>query len=201
MRTRVIFLSALLSSAIILSSAAASDQPASDTVQRLQAAYNAETNAYERYRAFAARADEEGYTQVATLFRALARSEQILYTNHMDAIRELGSAPQSDPEIPVAESTKENLQTAARKTEPYEHDSSYATYARRAKTAGNPRAAKCFEYVRDVEAANLRLITAAVKNLEQMRGPIRGYYICANSGFTSAALDASRCTGSWELVK
>ena len=53
---------------------AADGGPALVTLDRLQAAYRAENIAQERYLAFAAKADEEGYKQAASLFRAVARA-------------------------------------------------------------------------------------------------------------------------------
>jgi hypothetical protein len=72
----------------------AADGPNLVTVDRLQAAYRAENIAQERYLAFAKQADEEGYKQVGSLFRTVARSKQILYTFHFDAIKELGGVPE-----------------------------------------------------------------------------------------------------------
>jgi rubrerythrin len=86
----------------------AADGPNLVTVDRLQAAYRAENITQERYLAFAKKADDEGYKQVGSLFRTVARSEQILYTFHFDAINELGGVPEEvASEPPTVASTKE----------------------------------------------------------------------------------------------
>ena len=58
-----------------------------NTLGNLVAAYNGESNAHVRYAAFALKADEEGFTQVASLFRAASRAEEIHAANHATVIR------------------------------------------------------------------------------------------------------------------
>lgn len=179
------------------------DGPNLMTVQHLQAAYRAETIAQERYMAFAVKADDEGYKQVASLFRAVARAEQILYTYHFDTIKALGGVPEEVvAEQPTVGSTKENLEKASNKTEADQLDAELATYVKAARAEGNRDAAKVLEYARVVEAQNFRLFAGAAKSLEQMRGTPKGYYICGVTGFVSATLDQSGCPGpDWERVK
>jgi len=182
---------------------AADGGPALVTLDRLQAAYRAENIAQERYLAFAAKADEEGYKQAASLFRAVARAEQILYTYHFDAIKELGGVPaEVESQPPTVGSTKENLEKSSNKAEAEEFDSDYTTYVKAARAEGNRTAAKVLEYARIVEAQNVRLFAVAAKSLDQMRGGPKGYYICGVSGVVSPTLDAANCSGpDWERVR
>ena len=182
---------------------AADGGPNLATIDRLQAAYRAETIAQDRYLAFAAKADDEGYKQAASLFRAVARAEQILYTYHFDAIKELGGVPaEVNPEPATVGSTKENLEKSSNKAEADQFDADYTTYVKNARAEGNRNVAKVLEYARIVEAQNVRLFAVAAKSLDQMRGGPRGYYICGVSGVVSATLDAANCSGpDWEKVK
>src|SRR3974390_2910976 len=82
------------------------------TLENMQAAYNGESNAHARYLAFAKQADSEGYGQVASLFRAAARAENIHATNHAAVIQVLGAVPQARVEDPIVKSTSENLEAA-----------------------------------------------------------------------------------------
>jgi rubrerythrin len=179
----------------------ASGGPNLATLDRLQAAYRAEMNAQARYLAFAVKADDEGYRQVANLFRAVARGEQILYTNHYDAIKALGGTPEDvTPVEPKAGTTKENLEQSANKNAADQFDSDYATFAKAAHAEGNREAAKTFEYARAVEAQNFRLFAAAAQKLDSMRGGPRGYYICGASGYVSVTME--NCSSpDWEKVK
>lgn len=188
--------------ALICTAAYAADIPNSETLQRLQAAYSYETNSFERYRAFAEKADAEGYPGMATLFRATSRAAQIHYTNCIDAIRELGYAPAATVESPIVESTKDNLQAAIKKTTAFDRDNLYPLYIKRAKAEGNERAAKAFDYLQQAEMQNLGLFRAALKNLDQMRHASPGYYVCAATGYAAATVDPAHCVGSdWELEK
>ena len=79
---------------------AAEDKPAEKVVHTvlddLQAAFQGESNANARYEAFAKKADEEGYAQVARLFRAAARAEKIHAASHGQVIRSLGAEPKAE---------------------------------------------------------------------------------------------------------
>jgi rubrerythrin len=198
----------LLSSLVVLmlitfgTVANATDIPNSETLQRLQVAYSTEMNAFERYRAFAEKADSEGYAGVAILFRAVARSEQIQYTNLIDAIRQLGFAPQATGETPIIESTKENLQTAVNKSEGFDRENLYPLYIKRAKAEGNPYGAKILDNLKQGEAQNARLFKTALKSMDQMKRAGTGYFVCASTAFVATAIDAGHCVGSdWELEK
>lgn len=179
------------------------DGPNLVTIDRLQAAYRAENIAQERYLAFAKKADDEGYKQVGSLFRTVARSEQILYTFHFDAIKELGGVPEevAPQELTIA-STKENLEKSSNKAEAEQFDADYTTYVKTARAEGSRTAAKVLEYARIVEAQNVRLFALAAKNLEQMRNGPKAYFICGVSGMVTPTLDTASCAGpDWEKVR
>jgi rubrerythrin len=63
------------------------------TLENLQAAFNGESNARAKYLAFAAKADEEGYAPVASLFRAAAAAEAIHAESHARVIKKMGATP------------------------------------------------------------------------------------------------------------
>src|SRR4051812_43692012 len=82
---------------------------ADTTLQNMQAAFNGESNAHARYLAFSQQADKEGYADVANLFRAAARAEQIHASNHSEVIKQLGAEPKANIVAPQVELTRENL--------------------------------------------------------------------------------------------
>ncbi len=55
------------------------------THENLIAAFNGESQASQRYLAFAKKADQEGYPQIARLFRAAAAAESVHAGNHLRA--------------------------------------------------------------------------------------------------------------------
>jgi rubrerythrin len=115
------------------------------TLDHLQEAFNGETNAHYRYLAFAAQADIEGFHQVASLFRATARAEEIHARNHSDVIRMIGAQPKSKIEKPVVKSTRENLRIAM-DGEIYERDKMYPPMIEEAKASKHPEAVRTFIY-------------------------------------------------------
>ena len=82
-------LSILLPAAAIVGTKTA-DKDSSRTLENLQAAFDGESNARNKYLAFAKKAGEEGYGEVASLFRAAAKAEEIHANNHAVVIRKLG---------------------------------------------------------------------------------------------------------------
>jgi rubrerythrin len=105
------------------------------TLENLNKAFNGESNAHARYLAFAKKADEEGYGQVACLFRAAASAEKIHFTAEGKIIQRLGGVPKADVKAPEVKSTKENLE-AAIKGETYESQTMYPEFIKTAEAEG-----------------------------------------------------------------
>jgi rubrerythrin len=85
---------------------------AATKLENMHAAFNGESNAHARYVAFAAQADKERYGEVASLFRAAARAEEIHASNHAAVINELGTAPNAKIDTSDVKSTRDNLEAA-----------------------------------------------------------------------------------------
>lgn len=162
------------------------------TLENLQAAFNGESNAHHRYVAFAKKADDEGYGEVASLFRAAARAEEIHASNHATVIRKLGAEPKATIETPAPASTRENLQVAIA-GETYERDQMYPAFITEAKASNNSDALRTFTYALKTEAEHARLYSEAFKNLDQLRGKRRAYYVCTVCGYTTETLNFLRC--------
>ena len=154
------------------------------TLANLQAAYDGESNAHARYLAFAQKADAEGSAQVASLFRAAARAEQIHLTNHAAVIRQMGAEPHAIIEMPVVRSTKENLEASANRGEAYERDTMYPSFIIQAQAEDNGAAVQTFEFARSAEAQHFRLFIEALENLDTMKTPGHTYYVCTVCGLS-----------------
>jgi rubrerythrin len=161
------------------------------TLDHLQEAFNGETNAHYRYLAFAAQADVEGFHQVASLYRATARAEEIHARNHSDVIRMMGAQPKSKIEKPVVKSTRENLQIAM-DGEIYERDKMYPPMIEEAKASKHPEAVRTFIYALKTEAEHARLFEGALKNLDKMKETTT-YYVCSVCGYTVGSMNFLRC--------
>lgn len=138
------------------------------TLKNLKAGFVAESQAHLRNLAFAMKADEEGYRQVARLFRAVAEAEGVHAFNHL---RLLGGV--SD--------TQENLESA------FEREnlasSTYPQFIKEANDEDNKHVAMIFSYSRDAERGHAKLYEKA---LEYMLGDVdTEYYVCGICGYVS----------------
>ena len=169
------------------------------TLANLQEAYNGESNAHARYTAFAERADTEGYSQVASLFRAAARAEEIHAKNHAQVVRQLGAEPKADVKLPEVNSTAENL-AAAIKGESYERDKMYPGFIEQARAQGNAAAVRTFNRALKAEAEHAKLYREALDNLEKWKGGKKNFYVCSVCGYTASAMPARRCPSCFESL-
>jgi hypothetical protein len=76
------------------------------------------------------------------------------------------------------------LEDSANKGEGYERDTMYPRFIRQARKDANEEAAQCFTWARAAEAEHFKLFTAAARNLDQMKGGPRTYYVCSEGGYT-----------------
>ncbi|NIS61755.1 MAG: rubrerythrin family protein, partial [Proteobacteria bacterium] len=115
----------------------------SKSEESLKIAFAGESQANRRYLAFAAKADQEGYPQVARMFRAAAEAETVHAHNHLKALKEIRS-------------TKENLQEAI-SGETHEFKSMYPEMIEAAQAEGNTEAERTFNYANEVEKVHAQL--------------------------------------------
>ncbi|MCX7017586.1 MAG: ferritin-like domain-containing protein [Candidatus Sumerlaeota bacterium] len=161
-------------------------------LDNLQAAYDGESNAKTRYEAFAKKADEEGYTKIASLFRAAAHAESVHISNHVAVIKKMGGEPKADIKAPDVKSTKENLE-AAIKGETYETEIMYPGFIKQARDEKNKDALKTFNGAKAVEAEHAKLFKQALENLDQGKGGAVAYYVCKVCGYTAIQLPKNDC--------
>jgi len=138
------------------------------TLNNLKAGFVAESQAHLRNLAFAMKAEQEDYSQVAVLFRAIAEAEAIHAFNHL---RLLGAVS----------GTQDNLESA------FEREnlaaSTYPQLVREANEEGNTSVAKTFSYSRDVEKGHAKLYQKALAHM--MAGEETEYYVCQVCGHVS----------------
>lgn len=140
----------------------------SQTEKNLQTAFAGESQANRKYLAFARKADEEGYPQVAKLFRAAAEAETVHAHSHLRAMGAVGS-------------TVENLKSAIG-GETYEFESMYPPMIEAAEAEGHKAAVRSFSYANEVEKIHARLYQNALKDPDHL--PQVDYYVCSVCGYT-----------------
>lgn len=140
----------------------------SKTQKNLKEAFAGESQANRKYLAFAKKAEEEGYKQVAKLFRAAAEAETIHAHNHL---RELNGI----------KSTKENLEVAIG-GETDEFQNMYPKMITEAEKEGNNSAKRSFSFANEVEKIHAALYEKAHKYLGDNEDV--DYYVCEICGNT-----------------
>jgi rubrerythrin len=152
------------------------------TIGNLNAAIEGEANASHRYTLFARRADEEGYAQVAKLFRAAALAESIHLRNHEKVLRDLGIEPKSPKleDVKVG-TTRENLEVPV-KGESKEQEEMYPAMVKQARRENVPEAVTSFTYALNTEGEHARLFRDALAQLGH--NPQVDYYVGETSGDT-----------------
>ena len=89
---------------------------ATTTLDNLQAGFNGESNAHSRYLAFAEKADQEGYGEVASLFRAAAKAEEVHATNHAAVIKKMGGTPEQRSRLRSSSRPRKTLRRRSRES-------------------------------------------------------------------------------------
>jgi len=164
-----------------------------ETLANLNAAYQGESNAQNRYTRFAQAAEAEGHADAARLFRAAAMAEGIHRGAHRTAIEALGGTVaefELDPVVPGT--TADNLR-AAIEGESYERDTMYPNFLKQAMAVNARPAMRSIRFALDAEAQHAALYKAALENLGNDRTPAVDYYVCQTCGYTTTELPAKRC--------
>jgi rubrerythrin len=140
----------------------------SKTEKNLQDAFAGESQANRKYLAFSKKAEEEGFMQIARLFRAAAEAETVHAHNHLNV---LGGV----------KSTSKNLEEAIN-GESYEFQKMYPQMMADAKSESNNDAWKTFYYANEVEKIHADLYMKAHKYLGDIEEV--EYWVCQVCGNT-----------------
>ena len=149
----------------------------SNTEKNLKEAFAGESQANRKYLAFAKKAEDEGFKQIAMLFRAAAEAETVHAHNHL---RELGGI----------KSTKENLEEAIN-GESYEFQKMYPQMIKDAEAEGIKGALRSFNFANEVEKIHAELYRKALENIG--KNPEVDYYVCQVCGNTVEGEPPDEC--------
>jgi rubrerythrin len=152
----------------------------SKSTDNLKTAFAGESQANRKYLAFAKKADEEGFHQIAKLFRAAAAAETVHAHNHLRAMD--GVQPTAD-----------NLQTAI-SAENYEVVSMYPPMLAEAEAESDKRAARSFRLALAVEKIHEALYRQAAELFGKGEDfPEGDFYVCPVCGFTHQGKMEGNC--------
>jgi rubrerythrin len=147
------------------------------TMDNLKEAFAGESQANRKYLAFAKKADEEGYAQVARLFRAAADAETVHAHAHLRVMKGVGS-------------TDENLNQAIT-GETEEFKAMYPGMMEEAKAEGDDAAYQSFANANAVEEIHAGLYQKALDNLGSNEET--DYYVCQVCGNTVEGEAPDKC--------
>lgn len=149
----------------------------SKTLQNLAEAFAGESQANRKYLAFAKKAENEGLTQVAKLFRAAAHAETIHAHAHLRLMDGIAS-------------TADNLKEAIG-GETHEYTKMYPEMIKEAEEEGNAQALQYFGYANEAEKVHAELYTKALQDPAGLAEC--DYYICAVCGHTIEGAPTGNC--------
>ncbi len=131
------------------------------THENLKAAFAGESQANRRYLYFAAKADVEGYNDVAALFRSTAEGETGHAHGHLEYMEVVGDPATGEP----IGATSDNLKAAVA-GETHEYTDMYPGMAKTARDEGFDEIADWFETLAKAERSHARRFQKALDELE-----------------------------------
>jgi len=149
------------------------------TIENLKEAFAGESQANQKYRAFARKAEQDGFPNVARLFRLTAEAERIHAEGHLKALDGVNS-------------TADNLK-AAIAGETHEYQSMYPPMLEQAQTEGH-RAKLMFTYALKAEAVHAGLYARALAAVESGADLSEtSFYLCPVCGHIEFGAPPEKC--------
>ena len=148
------------------------------TLENLKEAFAGESQANQKYRAFAKKAEQDGFLAVAKLFRLTAEAERIHAEGHLKALDGVGS-------------TADNLQ-AAIDGETHEFSAMYPPMLKQAQAEGH-KAKRMFEYAVAAEEVHAKLYKLALEAVRQGKDLSADFYLCPVCGYVEMGQPQNPC--------
>jgi rubrerythrin len=151
----------------------------SRTIENLTEAFAGESEAYQKYMAFAKKAESDGFPNVAQLFRTTAEAERVHAEGHLKALEKIAD-------------TSENLQ-AAIAGETYEYKEMYPPMLEEAEKDGH-KAKRMFGYAVEAEAVHARLYQLALDCVQRGEDLTETqFYLCPICGHIELGAAPEAC--------
>jgi rubrerythrin len=147
------------------------------TMENLKTAFVGEAKACLRLLGYAEKADQEGYPQMAKLFRAISSGEKV---HALKQLRLLG----------IIKSTEENLK-ASFESETTVSENIYPELIRVAEEEGNQAARVSFSQSRDAEEYHAKLYKNAIDHMIEERES--DYFVCQVCGYVVDGQPPENC--------
>jgi len=161
------------------------------TIENLHTAYAKEMNRHKMYDSFTARALKDKMKNVAQLYRALARSEEIHALNHIKLLKSLNIEPRQPQDEPVTVGTTLQTLKMALSMEEIECGSMYPSLIRTAELEKQPKAVKQFQIIQDADSKHGELLRYAVDRGGDI--PPLKYLVCPGCGYVLTTEQTDEC--------
>jgi rubrerythrin len=148
------------------------------TQDNLKEAFAGESQASQKYRAFANKAERDGFPNVAKLFRTASAAEQIHAEGHLKAMDGVGS-------------TSDNLQ-AAIDGETHEFTEMYPPMIEKAE-ADEHKAKRMFTYAARAEAVHAKIYKMALEAIASGEDFAEEFYLCPVCGHIELGAPPESC--------
>jgi rubrerythrin len=145
--------------------------------EALREASVGEAKAVLRLKMFAEKADQEGYPQIARLFRVIAFSEEIHGKRALRVLKEI-------------KTTEENLSESF-ESEKTVAEISYDRFVKMAEQAADKQALLHFSQSRDVEETHAKLYKQAMNHFMEERQTV--YHVCKVCGYVADGVLPEEC--------
>jgi rubrerythrin len=155
------------------------------TRRNLEEAFLGEAKAHFRLKAFAKKADDDGYHAVARLFRAVAEAEGVHAANHFARLNRVGE-------------TQDNLKASFEK-ETFVNEVAYPRLLKEAWAEEEKDAVWTLTKARNVEERHARLYRTALSRMTVETLPV--YFVCGICGWIAeggAPVSCPNCEGPGE---
>lgn len=166
-------------------------------VRNLTTAFEEESRNAAAYKAYAWKAEDDGYPGIASLFRAAARGDQIHASNHARVLRHLGGPVNIHIPEPRIESTFENLRSAL-VDQKFEVAYLYPTFLSSAVPLFDSTAIRSFHWALEADKSHVRLFSDLIRD-----GSVNGdsvwshehhnFFVCALCGYAARNPESENC--------
>jgi rubrerythrin len=140
-------------------------------------AYTGESKASLRLKVFAEKADQEGYPQLAKLFRVISFSEELHGKRALRLLKEIKSTEEN-----LADSFESEIRVAG---------VAYDNFIKYAEEVGDRAASLYFSQSRDVEEIHAKLYKESMDHVLEERQTT--YYVCDVCGYVSDGILPEEC--------
>lgn len=166
-------------------------------IRNLELAWEEEWKSSAAYKAYAIRADEEGFGEIANLFRAIARGEQIHASNHARVLRQMGKSIGVDLPQPIVEDTTANLLSML-VDQKFEVAYLYPTFLTSAVPLFDSTAIRSFHWALEADKSHVELLREVMRRENGECGldsphETHDFYICALCGYAAQSPLSENC--------